>query len=61
MMRSARQGLTPIRKAPDNGRMALTNAGRGLSEEFEWDPNKAQSNCVRHGVRSEKATRVFEP
>ncbi len=27
--------------------------------EFEWDPNKAASNLIKHGVSFEVATQVF--
>ena len=30
-----------------------------MNYDFEWDPNKAESNHRKHGVRFEHATTVF--
>ena len=34
----------------------------GMDTEFEWDPNKAESNLLKHGVSfAEAATVFFDP
>ena len=30
-----------------------------MSQQFEWDENKAQSNALKHGVTFEEASSVF--
>lgn len=30
------------------------------SDRFEWDDHKAESNLIKHGVRFEKATLIFD-
>ncbi len=31
-----------------------------MSQEFEWDPDKAEKNLAKHGVSFEYATAVFD-
>jgi uncharacterized DUF497 family protein len=33
---------------------------RGTVYEFQWDPAKAQSNALKHGVSFDQAAKVFQ-